>query len=45
MYSKSEQENISNREIEDIIEQYELEMELKNQEVMDAESQNPEPRA
>jgi mRNA-degrading endonuclease RelE of RelBE toxin-antitoxin system len=42
IYSKSEQENISDREIEDIIEQYEQEVERKNKETENIESEDPD---
>jgi mRNA-degrading endonuclease RelE of RelBE toxin-antitoxin system len=42
IYSKSEQENISDREIEDIIEQYEQEVEQKSKEAANIESEDSE---
>ena len=42
IYSKSEQENISDREIEDIIEQYEQEAERQSKEIAKIESETSE---
>jgi mRNA-degrading endonuclease RelE of RelBE toxin-antitoxin system len=42
IYLKSEQENISDREIEDIIEQYEQEVEQKSKETANIESEDSE---
>jgi mRNA-degrading endonuclease RelE of RelBE toxin-antitoxin system len=42
IYSKSERENISNREIEDLIEQEEIEVERQDQEIVTADPENLE---
>ncbi len=42
IYSKSERENISNREIEDLIEQEEIEFERQDQEIVTADPENLE---
>jgi mRNA-degrading endonuclease RelE of RelBE toxin-antitoxin system len=44
IYSKSERENISNEEIEDIIAQYEQELDRQQKEIMNADSENFEIR-
>jgi hypothetical protein len=44
IYSKSDRENISNEEIEDIIKQYELELEQQEQEVAVADPADLENR-
>jgi mRNA-degrading endonuclease RelE of RelBE toxin-antitoxin system len=40
IYSKSERENISNREIEDLIEQEEIEVERQDQEIVTVDPEN-----